>query len=74
MDGFEATGEIRRLERNLRRTPICALTAHAMAADRDKCLESGMDDYLSKPVELQRLQEMVDRFVPRARGVQGRPA
>jgi CheY-like chemotaxis protein len=62
MDGFEATRSIRTLEneRSIRATPIIAMTANAMQGDRDKCLQSGMDDYLSKPVQLAELQGRLD--------------
>jgi PAS domain S-box-containing protein len=62
MDGFEATRRIRGFARpNL---PIIALTADAMAADRQRCLSEGMDDYLSKPVDLRRLAEVLARWLP----------
>ena len=54
IDGWEATRQIKATP-ELRKIPVIALTAHAMAADRDKALEAGCDDYDTKPIELQRL-------------------
>jgi len=61
MDGFEATDAIRagERERGAAPVPIVALTAHAMKGDRTRCLESGMDDYLSKPISMAALQRIL---------------
>jgi len=66
MDGFAATEKLRELEKqlNLPRTPIVALTAHAVTGARDRCLASGMDDFLSKPFSMSALQLMLNRWLP----------
>jgi CheY-like chemotaxis protein len=63
MGGFEATALIREKEhRTGRHIPIIAMTAHAMAGDRERCLAAGMDNYLSKPVAASTLLELVARY------------
>ncbi len=65
MDGFEATRRIRLRERSRGgHVPIVAMTAHAMGADRDRCIESGMDDYLSKPIGAAAVREMLEKWIP----------
>jgi len=64
MDGFESTREIRKAEGPGRHTPIVALTANAMQGDREKCLESGMDDYLSKPIKAEEIQGVLAKWLP----------
>ncbi len=66
MDGFEATIAIRRNETKTGgHTPIIAMTASAMVGDREHCITSGMDDYLSKPVSQEQLTEVLRRWLPK---------
>ncbi len=67
LDGLEATRRIRRMP-GLGELPVVALTAHALAGDREECLAAGMDDYLSKPLNRDELLATVARWVRRARG------
>jgi len=65
MDGLEATRCIRASETG-QRTPIIAMTANAMESDRQRCLEAGMDEYISKPIKAAELQQMLLRFARQA--------
>jgi PAS domain S-box-containing protein len=67
MDGLEATAEIREEERRTgRHVPILAMTAYAMKGDRERCLEVGMDGYVSKPIQAEELWKAIDALVPPA--------
>lgn len=63
MDGYQATQYIRRLQHN-RRSIIIGITANAMPEDKQKCLASGMDDYLPKPIDLNTFINLLERWLP----------
>jgi CheY-like chemotaxis protein len=74
MDGFEATAGIRDLEKNQKtclgsRVYIIAMTANAMQGDKELCFKAGMDDYVSKPVHTNDLQQALNRSMPEPREV-----
>jgi hypothetical protein len=64
MDGYEATRELRRRERAGEHVPVIAMTAHAMEGAADECRAAGMDDYLSKPLRREQLNEALARWIP----------
>jgi two-component system sensor histidine kinase/response regulator len=64
MDGYELTGAIRAEENDRRHTPIIALTANALKGEAQHCLDIGMDDYISKPVPLESLKSMLEKWLP----------
>jgi CheY-like chemotaxis protein len=67
MNGFEVTAAVREKERSTGlHLPIIAMTAHAMAGDREKCLAAGMDGYVAKPVRLAELSDAIERLIPEA--------
>ncbi len=64
MDGYTATAEIRKRGERFGQIPIIAVTAHATADDRERCLQAGMNDYLPKPVQKEALVEMLRKWIP----------
>jgi HPt (histidine-containing phosphotransfer) domain-containing protein len=71
MDGYTATNRIRNLDGARARIPIVALTANAMTGQLERCLEAGMDGLLTKPLAIERLQEVIEKFVLRREPLQG---
>ena len=71
MDGYEFTRHLRKVEETRggkERTPVIACTANALTGDADACLEAGMDDFVPKPIELDYLAKVMDRWLPLAAG------
>ena len=64
MDGFELTKQIRESETETDRFPIIAITANALQGDAERCLAAGMDDYLSKPIDMHELETMLSKWMP----------
>ena len=62
LDGWEATRQIKN-DQSLKDIPVIGLTAHAMVGDRDKALQAGCDDYATKPVEFEKLVELINRLI-----------
>ncbi len=68
MDGFETARAIRASSESYRGMPIIAMTANVMPGDRERCMESGMDDFVGKPVRPNQLLEALERWVHRPEG------
>ncbi len=68
LDGYSATVELREFERKNKKkpTPVIALTAHVMSGDRERCLNTGMDDYLGKPLQQKQLLAVLEKWAPEA--------
>lgn len=63
VDGFEATRTIRSFENGKKHTPIIALTANAISGDKERCVAAGMDDYISKPIETDKLEDLLKKYL-----------
>jgi len=61
-NGYEVTRIVREME-NTKRIPIVAMTAYAIYEDRQKCMEAGMDDYISKPIDIEKLYDILQRYL-----------
>jgi CheY-like chemotaxis protein len=64
LSGLEATRQIRKLWQASQQPKIIAVTAYALEGDREKCLEAGMDDYISKPVKMDELDSTLRKYLP----------
>jgi two-component system sensor histidine kinase/response regulator len=73
MDGYDATRLIRAAEAAGRHVPIIAMTAAALAGDRERCLAAGMDDYISKPVKLHVVAALLERWIALPTPLKGEP-
>jgi signal transduction histidine kinase/CheY-like chemotaxis protein len=63
MDGYQAARKVRELQGPKSQVPIIALTAHAMEEDKEKCLKAGMNDYLAKPIKINDIREMMEKWL-----------
>lgn len=67
LDGYQATRKIRETEKDTNRhTKIIAITANALSGDKEKCIEAGMDDYVSKPIKGENIEEMLTKYIKQA--------
>jgi CheY-like chemotaxis protein len=75
MDGYEATSEIRKDKAtSFHMIPVLAMTANAMKGDRERCLASGMDDYITKPINIKNLGVFVHKWVAEVENRKGKAA
>jgi len=65
MDGIKATKMIRKLDSQISQIPIIAVTAHSSMKDREKCLSSGMNDYIAKPININFMKMTIDQWLKR---------